>query len=35
MDKVYREGDLITPPARGIQTTTIPAGGVIIATNQL
>lgn len=26
-DKVYREGDLITPPARGVQTTLIPAGG--------
>lgn len=26
-DKVYREGDLISPPARGIQTTLIPAGG--------
>jgi nitrite reductase (NO-forming) len=26
-DHVYREGDLISPPGRGIQTTTIPAGG--------
>jgi nitrite reductase (NO-forming) len=26
-NKVYREGDLLTPPARGIQTTLIPAGG--------
>jgi nitrite reductase (NO-forming) len=26
-DKVYREGDLISPPGRGIQTTLIPAGG--------
>lgn len=26
-DKVYREGDLISPPARGIQTTLVPAGG--------
>lgn len=26
-DKVYREGDLITPPAQGLQTTLIPAGG--------
>jgi nitrite reductase (NO-forming) len=26
-DKVYREGDLISPPARGVQTTLIPAGG--------
>lgn len=26
-DKVYREGDLTTPPARNIQTTLVPAGG--------
>lgn len=26
-DKVYREGDLISPPASGVQTTLIPAGG--------
>lgn len=26
-DKVYREGDLISPPARDLQTTLIPAGG--------
>jgi nitrite reductase (NO-forming) len=26
-DKVYREGDLVSPPGRGIQTTTIPSGG--------
>jgi nitrite reductase (NO-forming) len=26
-DNVYREGDLISPPAHGIQTTLIPAGG--------
>lgn len=26
-DKVYREGDFISPPALGIQTTLIPAGG--------
>ena len=26
-DKVYREGDLISPPAAGVQTTLIPAGG--------
>ncbi len=26
-NKVYREGDLLSPPARGIQTTLIPAGG--------
>ena len=27
-DKVYREGDLTSPPAQSIQTTLIPAGGV-------
>lgn len=26
-DKTYREGDLISPPARSLQTTLIPAGG--------
>lgn len=26
-DKVYREGDLLSPPARDLQTTLIPAGG--------
>ena len=26
-NKVYREGDLLSPPARGIQTTLVPAGG--------
>jgi len=26
-DKVYREGDLTSPPARDIQTTLVPAGG--------
>ena len=26
-DKVYREGDLISPPARSVQTTLVPAGG--------
>jgi copper-containing nitrite reductase len=29
-DKVYREGDLISPPARGIQTTLVPAGGAAV-----
>ena len=29
-DKVYREGDLISPPARGIQTTLIPSGGAAV-----
>ena len=26
-DRVYREGDLLSPPARSLQTTLIPAGG--------
>jgi copper-containing nitrite reductase len=26
-DKVFREGDLISPPEQGVQTTLIPAGG--------
>jgi len=26
-DRVYREGDLISPPARFVQTTLVPAGG--------
>ena len=29
-DKVYREADLISPPARGIQTTLVPAGGATV-----
>lgn len=29
-DKVYREADLITHPARGLQTTLIPAGGASV-----
>ena len=29
-DKVYREGDLISPPARGIQTTLVPPGGAVV-----
>ena len=29
-DRVYREGDLITPPAQGLQTTLIPAGGAAV-----
>jgi copper-containing nitrite reductase len=29
-DKVYREGDLISPPARNLQTTVVPAGGAVI-----
>ena len=26
-DRVYREGDLISPPAQSVQTTLVPAGG--------
>jgi len=26
-DRVYREGDLVSPPARSIQTTLVPVGG--------
>lgn len=29
-DKVYREGDLVSPPARYIQTTLVPAGGAVV-----
>lgn len=29
-DKVYREGDLLSPPAQGLQTTLIPAGGAAV-----
>jgi hypothetical protein len=29
-DKVYREGDLISAPARSIQTTLVPAGGAAV-----
>src|SRR5262249_26256527 len=29
-DKVYREGDLLSPPARSLQTTLIPAGGSVV-----
>lgn len=29
-DRVYREGDLVTPPAQGLQTTLIPAGGAVM-----
>ena len=28
-DRVYREGDLISEPAHGVQTTLVPAGGAI------
>jgi copper-containing nitrite reductase len=30
LDKVWREGDLISPPARSLQTTLVPAGGVSV-----
>lgn len=30
MDIVYREADLLSPPARGLQTTLVPAGGASI-----
>ena len=30
LPQVYREGDLISPPARGLQTTLIPAGGAAV-----
>jgi len=29
-DKVYREGDLLSPPARSVQTTLVPAGGATV-----
>jgi len=29
-DNVYREGDLVSPPARNLQTTLIPAGGAVM-----
>jgi copper-containing nitrite reductase len=29
-DKVYREGDLVSPPARFVQTTLVPAGGATV-----
>lgn len=28
-DRVYREGDLVSPPARSVQTTLVPAGGAV------
>jgi nitrite reductase (NO-forming) len=30
LDKVYREGDLLSPPARNVQTTLVPAGGAMM-----
>ncbi|MBI3324824.1 MAG: nitrite reductase, copper-containing [Candidatus Omnitrophica bacterium] len=29
-DRVYREGDLISPPARSVQTTLVPPGGATV-----
>ena len=29
-DKVWREGDLLSPPARSVQTTLVPAGGAVV-----
>jgi nitrite reductase (NO-forming) len=29
-DRVYREGDLLSPPALNLQTTLIPAGGAVM-----
>jgi len=29
-DAVYREGDLVSPPARSVQTTLVPAGGATV-----
>ncbi len=29
-DRVYREGDLMTAPAEGLQTTLVPAGGAVM-----
>lgn len=31
MDRVYREGDLVSAPARSVQTTLVPAGGATVA----
>ena len=30
-DRVYREGDLVSAPARSVQTTLVPAGGAAAA----
>ena len=29
-DRVYREGDLVSPPAQNLQTTLVPAGGAVM-----
>jgi nitrite reductase (NO-forming) len=30
MDKLYPEGDIISPPHRNVQTTLVPAGGAMM-----
>jgi hypothetical protein len=30
MDRVYREGDLVSPPAHDLQTTLVPPGGAAV-----
>ncbi len=35
LDKVYREGDLVSAPGRSIQTTLVPAGGAAVVDFQL
>ena len=30
LDRVYREGDIVSPPAKCIQTTLVPSGGSAI-----
>jgi FtsP/CotA-like multicopper oxidase with cupredoxin domain len=30
MDRVYREGDLVSPPAHEVQTTLVPPGGAAV-----
>jgi nitrite reductase (NO-forming) len=29
-DRTYREGDIVSPPAEGLQTTLVPAGGAVM-----
>lgn len=29
-DKLYRDADLVSPPARHVQTTVVPAGGATV-----
>jgi hypothetical protein len=30
LDKVYREGDLVSPPEKDVQTTDVPPGGAAV-----